>query len=120
MNGLVAIPYGSPMYEIHTRGGGIMVGHAICICKEGDKWRAIDLSSEQVQGLDREKMWEADSLQELAGIVNKDLPHFISYSEGDDKRMLEAARKSSKKDVSEGRYEKFMTGTSLEAKVYLL
>lgn len=116
MNGIPAIPYGSPTYEIKTKDKGKTMGHAICVCKEGDTWRAIDLSSEQVQGLDPEKIWEADSLKELATMVNIDLPNFISYLEGDEESMLEAAKKSSQKDLAEGRYDKFMTGASIDSK----
>jgi hypothetical protein len=116
MNEISAIPYGSSTYAIPSRYGGKTIGHAITIAEIQNQWIAIDLTSEQVQNLPSEKIWVADSLKELCDQVDLDLPNFMTYRDGDENSMLQAARRSKDKDLSEGRYFKFTQSHSGEAK----
>lgn len=77
--GVQAMVFGSPHYEFKNRKSGVGRGHWLTIIKLQEEWMAVDLSSGQIEGLDSEKEWSADSLEELCRQVEASLPRFIYY-----------------------------------------
>lgn len=91
--GVDAVLFGSPHYEFQNRRGGQGRGHWITIIKAEIGWMAIDLSSGQMQGMEVEKEWRADSLEELCEEVRGDLPRFIYYSEALESEFVQTAER---------------------------
>lgn len=102
--GIQALVLGSPHYEFRNTKARVERGHWITIIKLDEEWLAVDLSSGQIEGLDVEEEWSADSLEGLCRKVEASLPRFIYYKPELEAEFHDAAEREFKRD------DEFRTG----------